>query len=104
MWRGLPEKGGPKDDETFEALQKIFDDADLLASAEATGGPLGTAVRNICAILDRKYVSPMSSSRQIINALWEESALDRPWLYRALGKRNDRLQFRRGRPRRDDAS
>jgi hypothetical protein len=106
LWEWGPETGGASDDRTLAALCLIFCDPELVAASEALQHPLGAAVRDIRAILARKERDPLLPSRQIINALWQESALDAPWLYAAFARPNDRLVFeraRRERSHRDDA-
>jgi hypothetical protein len=98
LWEWGPDTGGSSDERTLAALLLIFRDPELVNASEASEHPLAAAVRDIRAILARKDRDPLLSCRQIINALCQESAIDAPWLYAALAKRNDRFLFERARP------
>jgi len=98
LWEWGPETGGQSDDRTLAALCLIFCDSELLASSEATRHPLAAAVRDIRMILARKDGDPPLPSRQILNALCQQSALDAPWPYAALAKQNNRPVLEPTRP------
>jgi hypothetical protein len=89
LWEWRPEADGPGDDRALAALLTIFRDAELIKASDASQGRLGKAVRDIRAILARSNGNALRSSRQIIDELLGESALDAPWLYDALGSPHD---------------
>ena len=91
LWAWRPQDGTAGDDRTVAALVLIFRDPLLIAASDASPHRLGAAVRAIRAILGRRQRSAFLPSRQTIIALREQSALEAPWLNRALGRRGARL-------------
>jgi hypothetical protein len=83
---------GPNDDEALAALWLVFSDANLIEAAAASPGRLAAAVRNIRGLLTQKQRARVVS-RDILKALWGDSALGAPWLRRALGGPSERLKY-----------
>jgi hypothetical protein len=95
LWLWLPPTGGPSDADTVARLRVIFAD---LALIEALGGApkrLRQVVEDIRAILGRRERNP----RKIIDAVWNETAVDRPWLIKALGMPEERMTITVRQPR-----
>jgi hypothetical protein len=92
LWEWRPEADGPGNDRALAALLIIFRDAELIKASDASRDRLGKAVREIRAILARRNGSALRSSRQIIDELLGESALDANWLCDALGSSSDAVE------------
>jgi hypothetical protein len=88
LWEWQPEAGAAGDARTVAALLLIFRDPQLVAASDLSPHRLGATVRTIRAILARRERSAFLPARQTIIALREQSALEAPWLYRALGRRS----------------
>ena len=82
---------GPNDDEALAALWLVFSDANLIAAAAASPGRLATE-GDIRGLLTQKQRARVVS-RDILKALWGDSALGAPWLRRALGGPSERLKY-----------
>jgi hypothetical protein len=87
LWEWLPPTGGPSDDDTVARLGTIFADFALIESIDGAPKRLRQVVEDIRAILARRGTNP----RKIINAIWNETAVDRPWLIKALGMPENKM-------------
>jgi hypothetical protein len=93
LWEWLPPTGGPSDFETVSRLRLVFADKQLQRAIRDSNGRVASAARDILAVLARKRVRKRSS-RLIIDALWSETAIDRPWLNKVPGvKPEERMTF-----------
>jgi hypothetical protein len=89
LWKWLQPSGGPGDATTLAILRACFADE----GRRLTQGPtrLARAARQIAETLDRDAYTP----REIIDAVWQETDIDAPWLCRAL-KSPKRFSFSYG--------
>jgi hypothetical protein len=87
LWAWLPPTGGPSDDDTVAGLRAIFADHALIEALDGAPKRLRQVVEDIRAILGRRETNP----RRIVDAIWNETAVDRPWLIQALGMPENRM-------------
>ncbi len=95
LWEWLPPAGGPSDVDTVAGLRAIFADRALIEALDGAPKRLRQVVEDIRAILGRRETNP----RKIIDAIWNETAADRPWLIKALGMPENRMAITVRRPR-----
>jgi hypothetical protein len=95
LWEWLPPTGGPSDDDAVARLRAIFADRALNEGIDDAPKRLRQVMEDIRAILARRETNP----RKIIDALWNETAVDRPWLIKALGMPAERMTIAVRQPR-----
>lgn len=89
LWNWLQPTGGPSDATTLAILRSAF----AGEGQRLIRGPtrLTRAARKIADTLDREASTP----REIIDAVWQETDIDAPWLCRVL-KSPQRFTFSYG--------
>jgi hypothetical protein len=86
LWEWLPPTGGPSDADTLARLRTVFADRALKDAMAAAPKRLRKVVEDIRAVLARQ-----DTDRKIIDTIWNETAVDRPWLIQALGMPENRM-------------